>query len=46
MPKYFTHDNGGRPFMVDVNTKSKSLEVYQLDFDSWEEYRDKHQLTE
>jgi hypothetical protein len=45
MPKYFTHDNGRRPFMVDINTKSKSLEVYQLDFDSWEEYRDKHYTT-
>lgn len=34
MPKYFTHDNGGRPFMVDVNTKSKSIEVYQYNDDS------------
>ena len=31
--------------MVDVNTKSKSLEVYQLDSDGWEEYRNKHHTT-
>lgn len=29
MPKYLIHDNGGRPFMVDVNTAKKSINVYK-----------------
>jgi hypothetical protein len=29
MPKYLIHDNGGRPFMVDVNTIKKSVDVYK-----------------
>jgi hypothetical protein len=40
MPIYFTHDNGGRPFMVDVNTKTKKIEVFIINleaFDSSEE---------
>lgn len=30
MTVYYTHDNGGRPFKVDVNNSAKSLVVYQL----------------
>lgn len=41
MPVYYTHDNGGRPFKVDVDNTNKSLVVYQLN----EEELDKHQTV-
>ena len=30
---YQTHDNGGRPFLVQVNTKLKKLCVFNQDYD-------------
>lgn len=38
MPVYYTHDNGCRPFMVNVDNTNKSLVVYQLN----EEELNKH----
>lgn len=41
MPKYYIHDNGGRPFMVNVNTKDKSLEVFKFDKKAYDLYIEK-----
>lgn len=29
MTSYFTHDNGGRPFRVNISADGKSVEVYK-----------------
>lgn len=30
MAAYFTHDNGGRPFLVGINPEDKSIEIFKL----------------
>lgn len=40
MPIYYTHDNGGRPFKVVVNSTQHSLQVFKIDHDSTGEGKD------
>ncbi len=40
MPSYFTHDNGGRPFMVNVDTKNHYLEVFKFNQGEFDKHED------